>query len=160
MNTVLIKITSPTEAEILLNFLDQLEQNIHIQNKDVKQFIFENAPFHVAPELVGYLEIQPQNTDTTVLRQKILQLRDAIKAIPIVTLTIAFEPNEEFVYSLNQKAGELLGRKVFFELQYDATIIGGAQVEGNGKITKHTFKEYFAHRGQVRAEDRKDAYGF
>jgi hypothetical protein len=116
--------------EALLQDL-QRDQNVTIDKK-IEQFF--------GKELAGEFKskLSPDNLQTPE-KQKAL-LEEALKylaSLPTVKLTLAFEPPSEFVSSLNQELGRLLGRKVVFDIKAKEEIVGGLVIEYDGR-----YKDY------------------
>ena len=148
MNTLINTIVSPEERDILINFLDQLEQNLHKQNVDLNNFINIHCPFDMCEKMTAYFvnELDSQNEEG--LRIKILDLRHSLKMLPILELKIAFVPDDAFRISLGIKTQIILNKKYLLDLKVDPTIIGGAVVSMDGRISKYTVKEYFMNKGR------------
>ena len=67
--------------------------------------------------------------------------------IPTVTITIAVAYDRNSLSDLFGKIRSLIGQQALIDIKVDPTIIGGAIVEGNGRLTKSTVKQYFDAKG-------------
>lgn len=155
MDAVIEKVMRLDERDILLNFLEQLEQNLYDLKINVKTFIEKEAPFHAQEALIEYLGNVVETRDAETLSQKIESLCTVLKALPIVTLTVAFDPTDELVLHLSKVAKEEFSTHVLWDFIKDITITGGAVVEGNGRIEDYTIKKYFEDRFRVKGTGQR-----
>lgn len=61
-----------------------------------------------------------------------------LKNIPLVKITLAFDPTLEFVAQLNKKITAAAGCKVILDVLVDESIVGGAKFEFGGKYWSST----------------------
>lgn len=149
MNTVINKIVRLSERDNLLNFLDQLEKIIYNQNIDVKTFIEKNAPFHISGEIIGFLGYVVDVRDTDLFSVRIKELKNDLKALPVIRLTISFEPGNAFVDYLAHLFRNEFGNPVIFDFIKDESILAGAIIEGESRIGKYLLSEYFETRKEI-----------
>lgn len=67
-------------------------------------------------------------------------LADYIKNIPLVKITLAFDPKLEFVAQLNREITAVAGCKVVLDISVDESIVGGAKFEYKGKYWSSTLE--------------------
>ncbi len=64
-----------------------------------------------------------------------------LKSLPVVTVTLAYEPGSSFVARLNTQISETLGKKVLLDITVDKDILGGARFEYGGRVGDYTLEE-------------------
>lgn len=83
------------------------------------------------------------NTSNDSLKKFLLDLQDIIRKIPVVSLTIAYEPNEASLKTMIEWFLISLKRQVLLDIQVDKKIIAGATINYNGKHKDYSVKPMF-----------------
>ena len=147
MNDILSSIMTLNDRDELLDFLDEIERAMHNMSVDLEQFLMQKAPHNLGQATGSYLGDSLFSRDTEVVRQKIKNLKKEMNLIPTVTITIAVAYDRNSLSDLFGKIRSLIGQQALIDIKVDPTIIGGAIVEGNGRLTKSTVKQYFDAKG-------------
>jgi F0F1-type ATP synthase delta subunit len=63
-----------------------------------------------------------------------------LRSLPIVKITLAFEPDSNFSNRLNEVISGLVGEKVVLDLSIDHRLIAGLKVEYKGKFADYSFE--------------------
>lgn len=63
-----------------------------------------------------------------------------VKKLPVVKISIAFEPTNTFLMKLNSQISAAVGTKVILDVVINQYLIGGAVIEYNGKAGKYTLE--------------------
>jgi len=147
MNTVIETINSVFERDKLLNFLDRFLQNIYNLNIDAKSMISTGLPQSTAESLIGYLGHELEVRDVEGILAKCIELEHALDQVPVVGLTITFEPSQEYVLQISDMLFKATKEKKFVSIKIDKSLIAGAVVEGNGAVFSETVKQYFERKG-------------
>ena len=79
----------------------------------------------------------------TALKQFLTQLQETIAALPVLSLTIAFEPTEKTMKALSEWFLINSNRQVLFAVTVDSRIIAGASISFNGKDQDFSIKAKF-----------------
>ncbi len=135
------------DRDNLLDFLDTLEHAMHNMTIDLDQFLREKAPHALSSAIRAYLGEALFSRDTEAVRQKIKELKKEINLIPSVTITIAVAYDRNSLSDIFGKIRSIIGKQALIDIKVDPGIIGGAIVEGNGRITKSTVRQYFEAKG-------------
>ncbi len=132
------------ELNKVLTFLDQFDQIIYKPEIDVKNFIsqyFTGEEFDaISQRLLG----GGLNVDTLFSQSKMLS--EELRGLPVVTLTLPMVVEQQMATSICLKARQITGTPVVIDLKHDASIIGGAVVEGNGRVGEYSFRRYFSQK--------------
>ena len=67
-------------------------------------------------------------------RQELDKLKQAALAMPVVRLTLAFEPNKDWIV-------KAVGRAVILDIRVDKSILGGAIIENQGKYGDYSLRK-------------------
>ena len=62
-------------------------------------------------------------------------LRDAVLALPLLHMTLAFEPSARGIAAFSEKARSYFGPDVVLDIVVDPALFGGAQISYNGRYT-------------------------
>lgn len=71
------------------------------------------------------------------------KLSEKVLSLPILTLTVAFEPKEKTLQALSEWFFLNNKKQVLFEITVDATIIAGATMTFEGKYVDYSIKQRF-----------------
>lgn len=61
-----------------------------------------------------------------------------VKKLPIVKVSIAFEPTNTFLIKLNSQISVVLGKKIILDIVINQYLVGGAVFEYSGKVGRYT----------------------
>lgn len=148
MNDILSNIMMPNDRDIVLDFLERLEHALHNMTIDLEAFM-QKAPFNLHSVMSAYFGDAITSRDTESVRQKAKELKKELNSIPTSVITIAVNYDRATLLELYSKIRLLVGKKMLIEFKVDPTIIAGAIIEGNGRITKDTVRDYFNEKGAV-----------
>lgn len=81
--------------------------------------------------------------NTSIIKDFIIKITEVISNIPILSLTIAIEPNEETLISLSQWFLYNLNKQILFDITINKNIIAGAMLNFNGKHKDYSIKPVF-----------------
>jgi F0F1-type ATP synthase delta subunit len=79
----------------------------------------------------------------SALKDFINKIQDKVSSLPVVSLTIAFEPEEKTLKSIFDWFPLSINKQVLLDIKVDANIIAGASVSYNGKCLDFTVKPVF-----------------
>lgn len=83
-------------------------------------------------------QIQPEsNTD---LKEFFQTIQKQIASLPLLTLTLAFEPTEQTLKTLSEWFLLNLKKQVLFDITVDQKLIGGATITYNGKYQDYSIR--------------------
>lgn len=72
---------------------------------------------------------------------KLLKLEDEVKKLPLVTLYLAFEPNDEAVRLIGEFLRNQFSADIIFEYKNNPALIGGAALAWKGIYKDYSVKE-------------------
>ena len=84
-----------------------------------------------------------KNSSNDELKKFLQNLQNDIRRIPVLTLNIAFEPNETTLKALIQWFLFTLNKQVLIDFIIDKKIIAGASINFNGKFKDYSVKTLF-----------------
>jgi len=80
----------------------------------------------------------------TALKEFFTQMQQQITSLPLLTLTIAFEPNDETMRTLAEWFLLNINKQVVFEIIVDRSLIAGAAIGFNGKEADLSIHDKFS----------------
>ena len=122
--------------EDLLSFLDDINTT--------KKAIFQDPSKPLSQKIQnktsrGFQEILKQLLATPLFRGKRKQiefldeLRNYLLSLPKIKLTLAFQPNKEFLKQISDWLQKTVGQKIVLNIFVNPHIVGGAIIEYKGK---------------------------
>jgi len=123
--------TKPYADEILLR-IDELKESLYNKRIDLDKKMGELFSFELKEKIKAYSWQEQINLNDPVSFGKFLaDLRGYIKNMPVVTIKIAYDPDEETVKEISAWFVENYGKNVLIELVSNKSLIGGAIIEFN-----------------------------
>ena len=112
--------------------------------KDKKGTISSKARDYLSGRIISIFEEIEKAGLEPIEDQKQLQfIKDLVRyvrSLPVVKVTIAFEPTHSFIMKLNNQISASVGKKVILDTIIDEDVIGGAIFEHNGRISEQTLR--------------------
>lgn len=89
-------------------------------------------------------EIEKAGLEPTNESKQLAFLKDLasfLQALPVVKVTVAFDPTSNLVVKLSNQLSQVLGKKVILDLVIDENVIAGAIFEYKGMRSEQTLQE-------------------
>jgi F0F1-type ATP synthase delta subunit len=139
--------------------LDYLATQIFNKNTDVKKLMKQIFPLETTEKLDSVFQKNNINFYHLPSVESFLKnLKQAIKALPVVGLTLAFTPNEELTKKISTWLSSRLANHVLINLTIKPEIMAGAIIEYKGRYKDYSLfnRTYavFCHPGGSVATDR------
>ncbi len=112
------------------NLEKALVDNLGIDKKDRFMVLLRNSHVNV--------------NSVSALKDFLERLQEQIGKLPVLSITLAFEPNEETLKLLDEWFSLNLKKQFIFDIEVAPDIIGGAMINFNGKYLDCTLREKFA----------------
>jgi hypothetical protein len=124
----------------LANISEELyETNFNLEKALVEQFgIRKSDKFN---ELLRDNRIPPGSS--AALKDFINKIQEIVSSLPVVSLTIAFEPEEETLKNIFDWFPLNINRQVLLDIKVDPNLIAGANIGYNGKCLDCSIKPIF-----------------
>ena len=115
------------------------ETGFNLENTLMQQFGIEKKD-----KFITLLRDQQINTGSAAnLKDFLIKVQESVAAIPVLSLTLAFEPTVESMKALTDWFLLNLKKQVLFDVKVDTSIIGGALITFNGKFLDFSIKTKF-----------------
>ena len=139
--------------EIIQN-IDELKDSLYNKRVDLDKKMSELFSFELKEKIKAYSWQEQVNlNDPESFGKFLLNLRNHIKNMPVVTVKISFSPDEEIVKEISNWFIENYGKNVLIELIYDNAIIAGAIVGFNQTEKDYSLKKKIEEK--YKSEDWK-----
>lgn len=133
-----------SQAEDFKSRLDNIIDKLYSTNFNFEKTLLEEFGIEKKDKFITLLRENKINDLTNTTIQDFLKnVQDTISNIPVMTLTIAFEPNQEILKSLSQWFLFNLNKQIVFDFQIDKKIIAGAAINYDGKFKDYSIKSTF-----------------
>ena len=130
------------EAKEFLKSLDELLQELYKQSVDIEA-ILNNSFSHEKKEKI--LKLLPKYSIDVASSQQLqkffAELKVTMQQIPVVTLTIAFDPKTSFIKILSSWITMHLKIQAFIDVSVNTQVVGGAIITYKGKYKDYTLKK-------------------
>jgi hypothetical protein len=134
-------IFSTFERDKMIAFLDQFDQIIFNTNSDVKSFINNSVDEAKREFIMSRLNRAEGGTEYLFSLSK--TLRQELEGLPVITLTVPMEVDQQFASHITELTRSITGTQVLVDIKKDLSLIGGAIVEGVGRVCEYSFRRYF-----------------
>lgn len=86
-------------------------------------------------------KVNPESA--TALKDFLTKLMETAKTIPVLSMTISFEPKEKILTALSEWCVMNLKKQMIFDITVDSKIIAGASIDYKGKHVDATIRPIF-----------------
>lgn len=136
--------TTKAQANDFLSRLSTVVDMMYTTNFDLEKSLTETFGVHKKDLLMKLLrENNISPTAHADVQAFLKKLKESIPTLPVVSLTIAFEPTQETLQSLAQWFVFTIKKNVLFDIQIDINLIAGAKITYNGKFKDYSIKPAF-----------------
>lgn len=129
----------------LSRILDELNLIERALFKDESGTISQKAKDYLSSGiLIVFRQIEETGLEPDGDQKQLQFLKDLVsflQNIPIVKVTLAFEPNRTFVIKLSNQISAIVSKKIVVDVIIDENVIGGAIFEYNGRASEQTLKD-------------------
>jgi len=119
-----------------------------------REQIFRKIPTQIAPLLNDMLSKASYTAEEQiVVKRQINDLLDKLRTYKSIKLTIAFRPNDETIAFFSDWIKKNVKIDLLVDLQFDKSIVGGAQIIAGGVYKDYSVKKKLADRFQIQKEE-------
>lgn len=116
-------------ADEVIEKIDELKGSLYNKRIDLDKKMSELFSFEMKDKIKSYSWQEQINlNDPESFGKFLTTLREHIKNMPVVTIHIAFEPNDGIVKEVSEWFVEGFGKNILIDLQLDRSLIGGAKI--------------------------------
>lgn len=142
LSYLLSLIKTKSFADEIIEKIDELKDCLYNKRIDLDKKMGELFSFELKEKIKAYSWQEQVNLNDPVSFGKFLSnLRGHIKNMPVVTIRIAFSPDEEIVQEITGWFVENYGKDVLVDIHYDKNLIGGAVVIFNQKSIDYSLQK-------------------
>ncbi len=149
------KIRLKSEMTAVLICLDDFASNFFAPKDDGEvQRVFDNLPPALAQVMKdAYLKEPVTHENQSLVHKNIEALKDKLRTLRVVQLTLAFQPNEEATAVFSDWVKKNIAPDTIIDLQFDKTIVGGALLIADGQYKDYSVRKKLAGRFQIQRDD-------
>jgi hypothetical protein len=132
------------EAADFLTRLSAISEEIYRTDFDLEKALIEQFGIRKADKfniLLRNSKISPSSN--SALKDILDKIREKVSSMPVISLTLAFEPGEETLKSLSDWFPLNINRQVLLDIKVDTNLIAGAYISFNGKYSDSSVKPIF-----------------
>ena len=142
LSYLLALIKTKSYADEVIEKIDELKESLYNKRIDLDKKMGELFSFELKEKIKAYSWQEQVNLNDPVSFGKFLSnLRGHIKNMPVVTVKIAFNPDEEIVKEISAWFVESYGKDILIDLQRDSGLIGGTVIEFNQQSLDFSLKK-------------------
>lgn len=118
------------------------------------QIVFDGLIPQVAQLLKdAFLKSEVTHENQAVVNKQVEELKDKLRTIRVLQLTLAFQPDEEAIVLFSDWVKKNVGTNVVIDLQFDKTIVGGALLISEGQYKDYSVRKNLSGRFQIQREE-------
>ena len=139
---LLARILTIADVGIYLEYLRKIEMILYNANINVAEELSVILPHDVKESFLSIVHGSGIDTkDSQALHLLILDIKNKIQAIPVMGLTLAYEPTEKDLRDFSSFLFTNIGMQVVFHVVRDEGILGGCKIEFAGRIADYSLKK-------------------
>lgn len=136
--------TTRGQAQSFISNLSSVIDSVYKTDFDLESALSNAFGIEKKDKFISLLTTNSVNTQNKQELKRFFDLLLAkIPEIPILSITIAFEPNEEVLNSLSEWCITNIGKQVLFDIRVDPVLIAGATIFINGKYSDFSIQKQF-----------------
>jgi F0F1-type ATP synthase delta subunit len=133
--------TTKAEANDFLSRLTAITDKVFQTNFNLKNALAEQFGINKSDRLMTLLRENNINADSLDAAKKFLEkIQESIASLPVLTLTIAFEPKEATLKALSEWFLINTKKQVLFNITVNTKLVAGATINFNGKYFDFTIR--------------------
>ncbi len=139
---LLARILTIADVGIYLEYLRKIEMILYNANINVAEELSVILPHDVKESFLSIVHGSGIDMrDSQALHLLILDIKNKIQGIPVMGLTLAYEPTEKDLRDFSSFLFTNIGMQIIFHVVRDESILGGCKIEFAGKIADYTLKK-------------------
>lgn len=121
-----------------------ISESIYQTNFNLERSLTEQFGIQKKDRFIALLREQQINSESrNVLKEFFALLQEKIAALPVLSLTIAFEPNENVLQTISQWFLLNAKKQVILDVLIDHSLIAGATLTFSGKYKDYSIRSQF-----------------
>ena len=152
---IIAKIRLKSEVTLTLVCLDEFLSNFFIPNNNVNlPQLFNKLPNEVSKLLIEMFLKDPVTPENKLLyKSKAEALAEKLRSCNVVQMTLAFQPDETAISVFSDWIKKNVSVDTIIDLQFDQSIVGGAQIVAGGLYKDYSVRKNLAGRFQIQREE-------
>ncbi len=124
--------------------LNAIVDMMYTTNFDLEKALMHELGIHKKDAFMKLLrENKMSDASHSAMQDFLKKMQETITSLPVVSLTIAFEPSEETLKALSQWFLTTRNKQVLFDILTDEKLIAGAIITSNGKFKDYSIRKDF-----------------
>lgn len=153
---ILSHINTHEDRVFLLDKLEQLEQASFSVKSTFEENVLEKFSFSVAQLLLESAKsANVALSDSSAVQQFLQNVQAQLKAIPEITIRLAFTPSNDLLSSISKWFDAECGMRVITSCIVDPKLIGGISIELNGKYLDYSLKKMIEQKLKTQSAEPK-----
>jgi hypothetical protein len=136
--------TTKAQASEFTTRIATLSEMTYQTNFNLEQVLMEQFGIEKKDKFMRLLQDANVNTQSaTTLKAFFDKMREEVAALPVLPLTIAFEPTDQTLKLLSGWINLNVKKQIIFDISVNRHLVAGAAITFNGKFLDFSFKERF-----------------
>lgn len=111
------------------------------ESEDFETILKTRLPKHIAAAMRNIFSQPSLKDNPGAVKEFFQNLKDMIDALPLLKLSLSFNPSEEMIGRLHEWVEENLGIGILLDISYDTLILGGARIIFQGRYKELTLSQ-------------------
>lgn len=136
--------TTKAQSSDFVSRLALVSEKLYQNEFNLETTLFDQFGMHKKEKLLALLRENNINSKSnTELKEFFDKIVEKTTSLPVLTITIAFEPKEQTLQAISQWFLINMNKQMLFDIVIDPTILGGAAFTYNGKFLDFSIKQVF-----------------
>jgi F0F1-type ATP synthase delta subunit len=132
------------EANDFANRLATIAEKLYETNFNLEKTLLDQFGLNKKDRLMILLRNNNISVESNVALKQFFDLvQEKVAALPVLTMTLAFEPKQQTLEALSQWFMLNLNKQVLFEITVDPSLIAGATLTYKGKFLDYSIRSTF-----------------
>lgn len=151
---IIVKIRTTSEASLVIHCLEEISSSSFSSTKIVEQQkTFRQLPKEIADIIIETFAKPANPTDQISYKRQINKLLNKLRTSKNIKLTLAFQPDDATITFFSDWIKKNVKQDILIDLQFDKSIVGGAQIIAGGVYKDYSVKKNLTNRFQIQRDE-------
>lgn len=126
-------VNSKEDSELYCKEIDHIISELYKPGGNLEDILSHKIGAEKKERILALLnESQVETTNTVKVQEKLELIKELLKIIPVLSMTLPFEPTEHIIQNLSLWFYRNLKQKVLLDISLDRSLLGGAYLSIEG----------------------------
>lgn len=151
---IMTKLRTTSEVSDVIHALEEFASSSFSPTKtSAQEQIFIKLPKETATIFITAFAKPSTAAEQITLKREVNELLTKLRTYKSIKITIAFQPDDATITFFSEWIKKNIGPGLLMDLQFDKSIVGGAQIIAGGVYKDYSVKKNLTNRFQIQKDE-------